>query len=280
MVKGLYTGASGMIALQENMNSIANNLSNINTDGYKRETVVMKSFPEMLARRVNDDGQVKFPLGSFDKAPIAGKLGTGVEFNEAYVRFEQGNVMETGSDFNFALEGEGFFTLETPQGLRYSRNGAFTISGEGYVVDNNGNYLLSTEGRIQVARNNFKVDKQANVMINEAVPFDKFTTMRQNEWDAERKAGKLAIVDFKHKRYLSREGSHFYAETKYSGAPKPLENPLVHQGWVEKSTVVPVEEMVRMIEVQRQYEANQKVLQTSDELIGKAVNQVMRGSQI
>lgn len=280
MVKGLYTGASGMIALQESMNSISNNLANINTDGYKRETVVMKAFPEMLARRVNDDGQVKFPLGSFDKAPIAGKLGTGVEFNEAYVRFEQGNVMETGSQFNFALEGDGFFSLETPRGIRYSRNGTFTISGDGYVVDNNGNYLLSDQGRIRVARNNFNVDKQGNIKSNAAVVYDKFTTLQQNEWDAEQVIGKLSIVDFKHKRYLSREGNNVYAETQYSGSAKPVEKPLVHQGWVEKSTVVPVEEMVRMIEVQRQYEANQKVLQTSDDLIGKAVNQVMRGSQI
>ncbi|MGL5254089.1 MAG: flagellar hook-basal body protein [Brevinema sp.] len=280
MVKGLYTGASGMIALQESMNSIANNLANINTDGYKRETVVMKSFPEMLARRVNDDGQVKFPLGSFDKAPIAGKLGTGVEFNEAYVRFEQGSVMETGSQFNFALENEGFFTVDTPQGLRYTRNGTFTINGDGFVVDNNGNYLMSTKGRINVARNNFKVDKYANITFNNAVAADQFTTTRQNEWDDEQSGGKLLIVDFRHKRYLSREGHSFYAETEYSGSARPVNNPMVHQGWVEKSTVVPVEEMVRMIEVQRQYEANQKTMQTSDDLIGKAVNQVMRGSQI
>lgn len=278
MVKGLYTGASGMVVLQESMNSIAQNLSNVNTDGYKRETAVLKAFPEMLARRVNDDGQVKFPLGSFDKAPIAGKIGTGVEYNEAFVRFEQGSLMETGSEFDFALEGDGFFTLETPNGIRYSRNGSFTISGDGYVVDNHGNYLLSEQGRIRVARNNFKVDKQANIMTNADVAFDGFTSMTSNDWQSEISLGKLKLVDFKHKRYLVREGNHLYAETKFSGVPQDLENPKVLQGFLEKSTVQPVDEMVRMIEVQRLYEANQKVIQTQDELIGHAVNRVMRGN--
>lgn len=276
MVKGLYTGASGMLALQESMNSISQNLSNVNTDGYKRETAVLKSFPEMLARRINDDGQVKFPMGSYDKAPIAGKIGTGVEFNESFIRFEQGSLSQTDAQFDFALEGDGFFTLETPNGIRYSRNGKFTISSDGHVVDNNGNYLLGTEGRLQVARNNFKVDKEANITINPTIPHDQFTTISGNEWLPEQSLGKLKIVDFKHTRYLVREGNHLYAESKFSGQAQDLEKAKVLQGFLEKSNVQPVEEMVKMIEVQRLYEANQKVIQTEDELISQAVNKVMR----
>ncbi|MGL4394106.1 MAG: flagellar hook-basal body protein [Brevinema sp.] len=276
MVKGLYTGASGMIALQESMNSISQNLSNVNTDGYKRETAIMKSFPEMLARRVHDEGQVKFPMGSYDKAPIAGKIGTGVEYNESFIRFEQGSLMQTGSEFDFAIEGKGFFTLETPQGIRYARNGSFTVNSDGFVVDTKGNYLLGTEGRLQVARNNFKVDKDANITINAGIDHDEFTSMTQNTWSNEMSLGKLKIVDFKHDRYLSREGHHMYAETKFSGPATDLEKPKVVQGYLEKSNVQAVEEMVKMIEIQRLYEANQKVIQTEDELIGKAVNQVMK----
>lgn len=276
MVKGLYTGASGMLALQEAMNSISQNLSNVNTDGYKRETTVFKAFPEMLSRRVNDEGQVKFPLGSYDKAPIAGKIGTGVEVNEAFIRFEQGSLLQTDSEFDFAIEGEGFFTLETPSGIRYARNGSFTINHEGYVTDNRGNYLLGTEGRLQVARNNFKVDKDANITINAGIRYDEFTTKSQNQWINELSLGKLNIVNFKHDRYLSREGHHLYAETKYSGSAELVEKPKVLQGFLEKSNVQPVDEMVKMIEVQRLYEANQKVIQTEDELISQAVNKVMR----
>ncbi len=275
MVKGLYTGASGMIALQESMNSISQNLSNVNTDGYKRETAVMKSFPEMLARRVNDDGQVKFPLGSYDKAPIAGKIGTGVEYNESYIRFEQGSLSQTDAEFDFALEGDGFFTLETPHGIRYGRNGKFTVSGDGFVVDNNGNYLLGTGGRLQVARNNFKVDKDANITINPIIQHNDFTTVVGNEWMPEQSLGKLKIVNFEQVRYLVREGNHLYAESKYSGEAQDHTSPKVLQGFLEKSTVQPVDEMVRMIEVQRLYEANQKVIQTEDELVGQAVNKIM-----
>jgi len=277
MVKGLYTGASGMLALQESMNSISQNLSNVNTDGYKRETAVMKAFPEMLARRVNDDGQVKFPMGSYDKAPIAGKLGTGVEFNESYIRFdEQGSLFQTDSEFDFALEGNGFFTMETPNGIRYSRNGSFTISGDGFIVDNNGNYLLGKHGRLQVARNNFKVDKDGEITINPTVAYDQFTTKTNNQWDPEQSLGKLKIVDFKHDRYLVREGHHLYSESKFSGSAKNIDNPRVLQGFLEKSTVQPVDEMVRMIEVQRLYEANQKVIQTTDELLAQTVSRVMK----
>lgn len=276
MVKSLYTGASAMIALQESMNSISQNLSNVNTDGYKRETAVMKAFPEMLSRRINDDGQVKFPLGSFDKAPIAGKIGTGVEYNESYIRFEQGSLSQTEGQFDFALEGDGFFSIETPNGIRYARNGKFTISGDGFVVDNNGNYLLGEEGRLQVARNNFKVDKEANITINPTIPYDGFTTVIGNEWQPEQSLGKLKIVDFKHSRYLVREGNHLYAESKFSGKAQDLEKPRVLQGFLEKSTVQPVDEMVRMIEVQRLYEANQKVIQTTDDLLSQAVNKVLK----
>lgn len=276
MVKGLYTGASGMLALQESMNSISQNLANVNTDGYKRETAVMKAFPEMLARRINDDGQVKFPMGSYDKAPIAGKIGTGVEYNESYIRFEQGSLSQTDAQFDFALEGDGFFTLETPQGIRYSRNGKFTISADGFVVDNNGNYLLGTGGRLQVARNNFKVDKEANITINPTVKFNDFTTVSGNEWLPEQSLGKLKIVNFDQPRYLVREGNHLYSESKFSGIAEDLPNPKVLQGFLEKSTVQPVDEMVRMIEVQRLYEANQKVIQTEDELLSHTVNKVLR----
>ncbi|MGL4366811.1 MAG: flagellar hook-basal body protein [Brevinemataceae bacterium] len=276
MVKGLYTGASGMNVLQEAMNSISQNLANINTDGYKRETTVMKAFPEMLARRINDEGQVKFPLGSYDKAPIAGKIGTGVEYNESFINFDQGSLMQTDSEFDFALEGEGFFTLETPAGIKYSRNGSFTISGDGYVVDSKGNYLLGEEGRLRIARNNFKVDQQANITINGAIEFDDFTTKTSNDWNVEQSLGKLKIVNFKHPRYLAREGNHLYAETSFSGEAQPVANPKVLQGFLEKSNVQAVNEMVKMIEVQRLYEANQKVIQTTDDLLGQAVNKVLQ----
>ncbi|OHD58528.1 MAG: flagellar basal-body rod protein FlgF [Spirochaetes bacterium GWF1_49_6] len=280
MVKGIYTGASGMIATENELNSVANNLANVNTDGYKMETSVLKAFPEMLVKRLNDDGLVVFPLGSYDLGPVVGKMGTGVEFNEAFIRFEQGNLQETGNEFDFALEGQGFMSIMTPDGERYTRDGNFKISMDGFLVDKEGNKVLGENGPIQIGRNNFVIDNFGNVYVNADVPWDQFTDKTGNEWKNIVKLDKLKIVDFQEKRYLKREGYSMYAATELSGPAFVMPDnikPKVYQGFVEKSNVNPVWEMTRMIEIQRLYEANQKAIQTEDEMLNKVINQVGRG---
>lgn len=280
MVRGIYTGASGMIVSMNELNTVANNLANVNTDGYKRETSVLKAFPEMLMRRINDDGQVKFPLGSYDLAPIVGKLGTGVEYNENFIRYEQGSLQETGNDFDFALEGEGFITVMTEQGERYTRNGNFNVSTEGYLVDKHGNRVMGENGFIQVGLNNFQVDKQGNVFVNTDYEATDFVDRAGNEWRGMEQIDRLKLVDFPERRYLEKEGYTYYKESEFSGEAYILVGeirPKVYQGFLEKSNVDPVIEMTRMIEIQRLYEANQKVIQTEDEALAKAVGQVGRG---
>jgi flagellar basal-body rod protein FlgG len=280
MVRGLYTGASGMTTMVNEMDVVANNLANINTDGYKKETSVLKAFPEMLIRRVNDDGVVKFPLGSYDLAPVVGKLGTGVEFNESWTRYEQGSLQDTNNDFDLALEREGFFSVRTDQGERYTRAGSFTVSNEGFLVDRHGNKVLGENGPVQVGQNNFQVDKDGNIYVNGDIAPTEFTDKAGNDWKGQKKLDRLKIVDFPERRYLEKEGNTYYREGEFSGAAFVAEGdarPNVRQGFLEKSNVDGVVEMTRMIEIQRLYEANQKVIQTSDDLLGKAVNQVGRG---
>lgn len=280
MVRGIYTGASAMIASMDEMNVVANNLANVNTDGFKKETSILKAFPEMLMRRINDDGVVKFPLGSYDLAPVVGKIGTGVEFNESFIRYDQGSLQETGNDFDFALEGHGFMTVMTPDGERYTRNGGFVVNQNGMLVDKNGNMVLGETGPISVGRNNFVVDQQGNIYINQDHEPTDFVEKAGNEWKNMVRLDRLKLVDFPERRYLEKEGYTLYREGEFSGSAYTLgdgERPKVVQGFLEKSNVEPVIEMTRMIEIQRLYEANQKVIQTSDEVLGKAVNQVGRG---
>ncbi|MDR3166508.1 MAG: flagellar hook-basal body complex protein, partial [Treponema sp.] len=111
MIRGWYTGASGMRAQQWRLDAVANNLANVDTDGYKKDVSTFKAFPELLMRRMDDDGVYRHPFGSGDVAPIIGKVGTGVELNELYTGFEQGALKETQSDFDLALDGKGFFTV-------------------------------------------------------------------------------------------------------------------------------------------------------------------------
>ena len=280
MVRGIFTGASGMIATEWQMNNISQNLANVNTDGYKRETVSFKAFPELLIRRVNDDGMVIVPPGSYDMAPVVGKMGTGVEYNESFIEFEQGSLQATENDFDLAMEGDGFFSIMTPDGERFTRSGSFTVDNQGYLVDKHGNMVLGENGFIQVGRNNFQVDKDGTVYTNSDIRPEDFTDKTGNDWQNQTRLDRLKVVDFPERRYLEKDGYTWYRESKFSGKAVVIEGnkrPSVEQGYLEKSNVVPVVEMTRMIEVQRMYEANQKVIQTADETLSKAITQVGRG---
>ena len=103
MIRGWYTGASGMVAQQNRLDTIANNLANVDTTGFKRDVTVSKSFSELLLRRKDFDGVYTVPEGSADAAPIIGKLGTGVETNENYTDFAEGSLKNSGLSTDFAL---------------------------------------------------------------------------------------------------------------------------------------------------------------------------------
>ncbi|MFQ3620603.1 MAG: flagellar basal-body rod protein FlgF [Spirochaetales bacterium] len=281
MIRGLYTGASGMVCEWNRLDAVSNNLANTDLSGYKRDTVVFKAFPELLIRRMDDDGVKRIPMGSVDIAPLVGKLGTGVETNEVFTEFTQGAFKETGSDFDFALEGEGFFTVLTPQGERYTRNGTFTLGPESLLVTKEGFPVLGENGPIKIKENNFVVDQNGTIFVNRRfVPNDQRLVSRtENEWDQTEALDTLKIVRFDRPRYLKKQGSSLWQDTEESGAAlraAPNQRPKVHQGFLEASNVNPVTEMVRMIEVNRAYEANQKSIQTHDALLGKLINEVLR----
>ena len=150
MIRGIYTSASGMSVMQSKLDILSNNLANLDLNGYKKDTAVMKSFPDIQIRRQFDDGLVSFPLGSYDKMPVVGKLGTGVELNESFTNFSEGSLKETNNDFDFALDGKGFIAVETEKGERYTRNGSFTIDKDGFLVTKDGLKVLSENGEIQI----------------------------------------------------------------------------------------------------------------------------------
>ena len=283
MIRGWYTGASGMRAQQWRLDAVANNLANLDTDGYKRDIAALKAFPELLIRRQDDDGVYLIPFGSADAAPIIGKMGTGVELNEFYTSFEQGSLKETSSDFDLALEGSGFFTVATPWGERYTRNGSFQLGKEGFLETKEGYPVLGEEGPIRVKANNFQVDKEGRVWINAAYEDDPelFVGREANLWEDTILLDTLKIVQFDLDRYLEKQGSSLYRESETSGPAMTMSldrRPEVLQGFIEASNVNPVTEMVQMIEVNRYYEANQKVIQTEEAALGTLINQVAKYS--
>ncbi len=281
MIRGLYTGASGMVAQMHRMDALANNIANVDVTGYKRDTSVSKAFPQMLLRRMNDDGLYKFPFGSIDVAPVIGTLGTGVEYNESYTVFSQGAMKQTENPFDLALDGKGFFSVNVDGKERYTRNGSFLINSSGILVTEEGHPVLGEKGVIRLKKNNFVIDEKGNVYQNASFADDpeRLVSMRENGWDKLELVDKLKIVDFKRPRYLKKEGSSFWKDTEESGKAVKREtgtDTKVLQGFLESSNVNPVTEMVKMIQVNRAYEANQKVIQTQDSLTGRILNDVLR----
>ena len=281
MVRGVYTGASGMIAEQYRLDVVANNLANVDKPGFKRDTATFKSFPEMMAARTEDDGVVIFPLGSTDIRPYVGRLGTGVEVNEVFTEWEQGSLRETGNQLDIALGDKGFFAVETPHGERYTRNGSFLLDKDNYLVTKHGYKVMGENGYIQIKTNNFNIDEEGRISINRRYQDNEdFVQFNDNEWEDEEILDTLKIVRFENERYLKKEGDSFWVDTDISGpayiAQKGVDRPKVLSRFLEMSNVNPINEMVRMIEVQRAYELNSKTISTHDTLIGRVVNEVGR----
>ena len=279
MIRGIFTSASGMKVMQSKLDIISNNLANVDKTGYKKDIAIMKAFPDIQVRRKMDDGLVVFPLGSYDKMPFVGRLGTGVELNESFTVYSQGNLKETNNDFDFALEGKGFFTIETEKGERYTRNGTFTIDKDSYLVTKDGLKVLSETGYIQIKKNNFIIDKQGNIYQNGEYALDpeRLVQKDENEWRDLEFVGRLKIVRFPRERELRREGNSMYYEDEFTGPAyiaEENERPEILQGFIESANVNPVTEMVQMIEVQRNYEANQKAILSHDQLLNKVINEV------
>ncbi len=281
MIPGMYTGASGMKAQMHRLDALSNNLANVDVTGYKRDLSVSKAFPQMLIRRTNDNGVYKFPFGSSDVAPVVGKIGTGVEYNESFTVFNQGAMKQSNNPFDLALNGEGFFSVETTRGERYTRNGSFHLSKEGVLVTKQGEPVLGENGIIQIKKNNFVVDKKGNVYQNAALSGDpeRLVSMEENEWENLELVDTLKVVDFERPRFLKKEGDSLWKTTEEVGDMQQAAlgaDTKVEQGFLEGSNVNPVTEMVRMIEVNRAYEANQRTITTQDELSGRLINDVLK----
>jgi flagellar basal-body rod protein FlgG len=260
MLRGIYTGASGMIAQQARLDVVANNLANVDKTGFKKDLAIFKAFPDMLIRRLNDNGLGVTPAGSYDTMPYVGKLGTGVEVNEVYTDFDQGSLQRTENNFDLALDGRGFLTVKTERGERYTRNGSFTINQDGILMTHNGYPVMGENGIIKVQQNNFIVNERGEIIVNGAIDPNGVVGMADNDWSQPVVLDRLKLVDFEKIRELKKEGDSLWKETEFSGPPIPPGDVKVVQGFLEKSNVNMVREMVDMIEVQRSYEANQKTV--------------------
>lgn len=279
MLRGIYTSTCGMLVEAMRQDVTANNIANADTTGFKTDRMAVRLEPEWTIHRVDDRKLERIRLG-IDPLPVVGDLGTGVAIAERYTDHRQGQIVPTGNNLDVALDGEGFFMVNTPEGPRFTRAGTFRLSEAGVLVDGHGNDLAAITPNVAVNPN-------THVIMEGGEPGITTTTVRldaQSDYHIARDGQvfrgnepyyKLVVVKFDDPSLLVKTGNNYYA---YGG---PNIGNFAYEtrtlsGCLEQSNVKAVDEMVRMITLLRAYEANQKIIQTHDEALGKAVNNLGR----
>ena len=250
MIRGIYISASGMLAESQRADVTANNLANVNTVGFKKDFAVLKDYDSKEVRRINDGV----------KEPTIGTIGAGSQLDAVVTDHTQGMMRVTGNALDFALEGKGYFAVQTPSGVRYTRNGIFSRNTAGELVNESGYRVLGQNGPI-----NLEPAGQAGIVT---VAEDGRIFMDQIE------NNQFQLFTFDNEKQLIKEGTNLFRAPDEVTAQ--VATPPVHQGMLEFSNVNVVAEMVNMIVGQRAYETNSKVVQTHDSLLDKAVNEVAR----
>ena len=255
MVKGLYTAWTGMINEQNRMDTMTNNLANASTVGFKKEGTTSQTFDSVLAVKLKDASV------GIENVQQLGIHNPGVKIGENYVDYTQGSFRITGNDLDLALSGDGFFAIEYTNkadetSTMYTRAGKFTLNAEGYLVNSDGDYVLDSSNK------RIKLDPLKGVEIQAD------GTIYQDG----NKVAELQVIDFEDYNYLERYGETYFRPIE--GARTITASAEVNSGCLEMANVQVVSEMVNMISITRQYESNQKILQTYDRSLEKAVNEL------
>ncbi|MDD3853625.1 MAG: flagellar hook-basal body protein [Syntrophomonadaceae bacterium] len=257
MIKGLYTAAAGMMNQMARQDVVANNLANVSTAGFKKSTAVTGAFPEMLMSRL---GEVKTDSSGRRMAQtpvVIGTLGTGAAVSTIHTDYSMGHLKGTSNYTDLALGSDGYFVVETPEGIRYTRSGEFKISvteDGGMLTTSHGFPVLDTNGERIFIEGEFSVDSRGIITY-------------ENEEYAQ-----LGVYRLEDPQAWEKLGDNlFNAEN-----PEPVDNAGIKQGFLEESNANAVEEMVTLISVVRAYEALQKVVQAEDELNQVAIDEVGR----
>jgi flagellar basal-body rod protein FlgG len=259
--RALRTAASGMNAQQINIQVIANNIANINTNSFKKNRA---EFQDLIYQEVATNPQnVEIP-GITENTDSTVQIGNGVKASTTQKTFLQGDLQQTGQQLDIAIHGDGFFQVRKSDGTyNYTRDGAFKISGDGTLVTVDGH----------VVEPGFTIDRDAV-----GVQITKEGRVSIVDFNGEQvDLGTLDIVRFVNPGGLRALGNNLYAETQESGEPilgTPSQEGFgeLHQGFLEASNVDIVEEMVNMITAQRSYEINSKTVKTVEEMMTIANN--------
>lgn len=249
MKGAIYLASSGAMLNQRRLEILSNNLANITTTGFKRQTTAFQIIdsPEDMRQAL-----ASFSLGATSPAaPIWQRMDTRIDFS-------QGRMRKTGNPLDLALSGKGFFSIQTPEGVRYTRKGNFVLNADKELTTADGHAVLSERGPIRIDGSHVMVDEQGNLTVDG------------------QPSGQLRIVAFDNDRNFQRLGGTLLSPPNGVDGGKRAEEVQVRQGYLESSNVEAVKTMVEMIDALRSYEAYQKTIRTLQETSSKAINEVGR----
>ena len=257
MMRALWTAGSGMVAQQANIDVISNNLSNVNTTGFKKSR---SDFQDLMYQTVRQPGATS---GADAQIPTGIQIGHGVRQVATQKLYTVGNFQSTGNPLDMAIEGDGFFQINMPDGtIAYTRDGSFKLDSQGRLVTAEGYQL---EPQIAIPQGATSIEIAADGTVSATLPDN----------NTPQELGQIQLVRFINPAGLESMGRNLLKETNASGAPT-ASNPgqdgagTIVQRYLEMSNVQVVDEMVNMIVAQRAYEMNSKAITTSDEMLGIA----------
>ena len=253
MLKGLYTAYTGMINEQHRMDTMTNNLANASTVGFKKEGATSQSFDDILTVKIKDQSV------GLQNVQRIGTNNPGVKIGENYTDYTQGSFRVTDNTYDLALGGEGFFAIEYTNkagetSTMYTRAGQFTLNRDGYLVNENGDYVLGTQNQ----RIRLNTLQDSEISSN--------GTITQNGVEVAR----IQVTDFEDYNYLEKFGETYYRPVE--GARTVQTGATVNSGYLEMSNVDLATEMANMITTQRGYQANSKIITVTDEMLEQLVN--------
>lgn len=254
MIYGLWQSTAGLQALQLRQDVLANNLANIDTAGFKPDWVTLSErvAPVSAAETLGDGPRVPHPL--------LDRIGGGVDFSPTHTDFRTAPPVLTDNPLDLAIQGDGFFAVQTDKGVRYTRDGRFSLRADGGLVTTNGGWdVLDTSGRaIRLDRTN-----------GQPIRIDPSGRIRQGAVSA----GEIQLWDFADRGQLRNSGGNLFA----AGEAEPVEAVgEIRQGAFEASGVDALQGMVRMIEASRAYQMNAQLITMQDQTLSRAVNDVGR----
>ena len=231
---GIIEGTETMLAHERRMDQIANNLANVDTAGYKKEDI---TFWEMMFK-------------TQDQRPRVGKA------MKLLTDQRHGSAEETGNTLDFAISGDGFFRIQTPNGVRFTRNGNFTLNNQGQLSTLDGNLVLGNGGPITLDDQNIAVAPDGQITAN-GEPINQ-----------------LSLVTFPDLNGLEKEGANLFRIKTGAAQEQAVPTPSIQQGYLEGSNVNVVAEMTEMIDLQRAYQSQQKAIQTTDDIDQQSTSRV------